>query len=259
MKQNVLKILVVLLLLALVPVSLAANIDDTFTSMINSFSSQDDIPLVVGDNVPAEDVMATVNLANLFQAEKGVIPRSLVAAQVTNIDSKDMILVGGPCANILWSRFSDETCQNWPYSAGQGIIKVVNRGSISILMIAGTTGQDTKDIVIQLKNGYKQLSDFDSDTYVMNGNYIPVTKGNPTCADGTELGFCNAQGKICKPAWDTNELILIQVPNCLSPVFQESAASTPVPQEAGVDVDPDQVDDVVSQLPESGFPAGIFG
>ena len=218
MKQNALKILVVLLLL--VPVSLAANIDDALTSMISSFSARDDIIMIAGDSNPAEDIVAMTNLANLFQAEKGAIPLSLVAYQVTDIDSKDMIIVGGPCANVLWSRFSDETCQNWPYSAGQGIIKVVNRGSNSILMIAGTTGQDTKDIVIQLKNGYKQLSDFDSDTYVMNGGHIPVTKGNPTCTDGTELGFCNATGKLCNTA-----LVLVQAPNCLSPIFQASAVS----------------------------------
>lgn len=68
---------------------------------------------------------------------------------ITNTDvdpntlgSKHLIIVGGPCANLMWSKLSDETCKTWDFSK-KGKIKARRiDGKVGIL-IAGSTQADT--------------------------------------------------------------------------------------------------------------------
>lgn len=64
----------------------------------------------------------------------------------SELRSRNVVIFGGPCANKYWNKFSDETCENWPYKPGQSLAKVVdNNGHVAVL-IAGTDKKDTWEI-----------------------------------------------------------------------------------------------------------------
>ncbi|MBI4017213.1 MAG: hypothetical protein HY363_05990 [Candidatus Aenigmarchaeota archaeon] len=82
----------------------------------------------------------------------------------TNVDpntlgAKHIVVIGGPCANAMWSRFSDETCSTWDFSR-KGVIKAKKIDGKLGLMIAGTYLSDTFAMANVLIAQYKQDTRF---------------------------------------------------------------------------------------------------
>jgi hypothetical protein len=74
----------------------------------------------------------------------------------------DLILLGGPCANSLVATLmaaDNVTCDNWPYS--KGIIKEYANAFGSghkALVVAGTTGTDTRELAAKVMQGILTFS-----------------------------------------------------------------------------------------------------
>ena len=83
-----------------------------------------------------------------------------------NLDNKNLIIVGGPCVNKFWNIYSTETCENWPYTEGESIIKLVKDKGKNILLIAGTSKDDTWSVTQKLIN-YKDNNLFNTDNYIL--------------------------------------------------------------------------------------------
>ncbi len=73
---------------------------------------------------------------------------------------RNVILVGGPCANKYWTFFSnEETCDNWPYEPGQSIVKVLDNNGYLVILVAGTDIKDTWEIA-RLVMKYEDVDEF---------------------------------------------------------------------------------------------------
>jgi len=89
---------------------------------------------------------------------------------ITNTDidpntlgSKHIIVVGGPCANLMWSKLSDETCQTWDFSKKGKIKARPIDGKIGIL-IAGSAQADTFALSNVLIAQYKKDPKFEAES-----------------------------------------------------------------------------------------------
>jgi len=72
--------------------------------------------------------------------------KSPVEVVVSDLIEKNLIILGGPCANAYWTRYATETCDTWPLQEGQGMIKSVWQGDRNIILIAGTLKEDTESL-----------------------------------------------------------------------------------------------------------------
>ena len=66
-------------------------------------------------------------------------------------ENKLIISIGGPCVNEVTKEFLAGTpygsCQTWPLKPGQALIEYAKKGNTVALIIAGTTGEDTRKAV----------------------------------------------------------------------------------------------------------------
>lgn len=53
-----------------------------------------------------------------------------------------LVVVGGPCANVLWTKLSEETCSSWDFRR-KGVIKTKKLGNRLAVLLAGSSLQDT--------------------------------------------------------------------------------------------------------------------
>jgi hypothetical protein len=56
---------------------------------------------------------------------------------LTSIDDKSLIVLGGYCTNSLVGYFSGIVCESWPYETNQGYIEVMANGDDIILVLTG--------------------------------------------------------------------------------------------------------------------------
>ncbi len=92
------------------------------------------------------------------KAVKITTPVAKLASEVdTSALTSDLILIGGPCANSLVATLlsaEDITCDNWNYT--KGIIKEIENAFDSghkALIVAGTTGSDTRELAAMVMQG----------------------------------------------------------------------------------------------------------
>lgn len=71
----------------------------------------------------------------------------------TELLNSDLLIIGGPCANKYWELFSNETCESWSYPEKKVVIKVKKNGAKNVIMIAGTTKEDTQNTVDSFTKG----------------------------------------------------------------------------------------------------------
>ncbi len=83
----------------------------------------------------------------------------------TDLQSRNVVVFGGPCANRYWSEFSDETCETWSYEPGQSVVKVVDNDGYLALLIAGTDLKDTMEIA-RLVIQYNIKSELNQNSYL---------------------------------------------------------------------------------------------
>ena len=123
---------------------------EVFVSEVSSSSSQ--IEIQPQTEMPAQ-IDATPIEGSIFK----------LASEANGIN-QNMIIIGGPCANEVTANFM--SCEQWPYSPGQAIIKIYDNNLRKALVVAGTTKEDTKRAIKVIAN----YEDYD-----LNGNEFCVT------------------------------------------------------------------------------------
>ena len=155
MKKIIISVLIVLLV-----ASSAIALD--LSSFPNMFL--DEVRVVVGKSAAAEDVVGAIDIMAALQQRAGRFRRldnAILDTEVRSLDSKNSIIIGGPCINSAAARVMGfpENCMEG-FEMGKGVIKLYefDNGKLALLA-AGTTALDTRRVTTVLSN-YK---DYDLD------------------------------------------------------------------------------------------------
>jgi hypothetical protein len=119
---------------------------------------QDEWKITIPENQQAFDVFLTAGTATITSSEgatgEAVVVNKIdvgatkLASEVAGLEkTRNLILVGGPCANAAVEKASDKfpTCKDWPYAAGEAVIQLVEQADGSVaLLVAGTNAADTR-------------------------------------------------------------------------------------------------------------------
>lgn len=187
-------VLATMLALLLVPFASAVSIKESMTGFF------DDVPaVVVGDSNNAEDAIA----AAVFQNALGV----KTTTKASRADkTATLVIIGGPCANSIWTTFSDETCETWDQPDGKALIISEDIADNHIILIGGTTAKDTRAAA-------KYVMDNFSEAQFNNNRVLLDTEGLPLPRDTVkvyqEAGTVNTEKGESSAAAD----VIIEVPN----------------------------------------------
>src|SRR3989338_2511416 len=170
----------------IVPLVLAVRFD-TIKDVANTINqASEDYIIVVGSSNPTKDVVAAANFGKFIR--DGFTNYKLdTEIDLLNFPEEYLIVIGGPCANTLWKEYSTFTCENWQYKETKGILELTEKNGKTILLIAGTTGDDTETITNRLVQTY------DTDPLFTNSRVIipfseeeksSVEQGTYLCGNG---------------------------------------------------------------------------
>lgn len=73
-------------------------------------------------------------------------PYIKTASEVSNYQNKNIILIGGPCANKISEEITNlegYNCDDWKFDHGKALVKVFDNGNKKAILVAGTTKGDT--------------------------------------------------------------------------------------------------------------------
>jgi len=137
-----------LLILAIIPFLLGATLQDYPHTFIEDERAV--VSIIVGDNAAASDTIGAVEIATSVQhnpatgkSYPGVQAR--LASEVEAIESENLIVVGGPCANPIAAYLHNfpQPCYS-SIEANTGIIELHEFGETSVLLVAGSSAIDTR-------------------------------------------------------------------------------------------------------------------
>ena len=180
------KIYAFLLVLILCTTIISAQQSTTVKGIIKAIVQEKEEPLiVVGQTNDARDVVAAASIGKSVRPD--FINYKLDTEFSPGFTEKYLVIVGGPCANTLWAKYSTFTCENWPYADTKGIMQLKEQNGKTILLIAGSFGDDTESVTKKL------LEDYLTDTIYENSETIikyseeekeKVKKGTYLCGNG---------------------------------------------------------------------------
>jgi len=131
----------------------------------------EDVRVVVGRSAAAEDVVGAIDIVAALEKRVGTCARiggALLDTEVADLESKNTIVVGGPCINSAAAKLMGypKNCLE-DFEMGKGIIKIYDfeNGNYGLLA-AGTTALDTRRVTSVLAN---------YEDYVLSGNEMVVT------------------------------------------------------------------------------------
>jgi len=113
----------------------------------NSASDQIELSIPqdqVKANIVIKGTSSTVSGGDVTYVPVQVTPVTKFASEVSSASAYNLILVGGPCANALVEDLFDMTCEGWAYAEGEAVIKLAENGDNVALLVAGTSGEDTR-------------------------------------------------------------------------------------------------------------------
>jgi hypothetical protein len=123
---------------------------------INNPSYKGALLFVTGTGQNPKDLIASINIMKILKTGKIEIGSTItdedIEEQIVDASGKNLVIIGGPCANKIWTKYSDLTCESWPYKPNQGIIKAIYTGTNIVFLAAGTTAEDTEKISLKLSN-----------------------------------------------------------------------------------------------------------
>jgi len=166
-------------------VSAEDSVSDVLSEIIGSTNSVEDTVIVYGDDADAFDILSSYSISYIMPFIEGdnYIRK---ASEIKDISAQNIILVGGPCANPISEQITDESgynCDDWKFDFGQSIVKVFENGQNQIVLIAGTSREDTRkisDAVIK----YKTSNKLTSSEEVLFGTPSGNECGNDICETG---------------------------------------------------------------------------
>ena len=116
--------------------------------------------------IPSDQVQANVVISSVDQ-NTGTTTNEICSmteiTPITKLDSeldatnKNIILVGGPCANSAVEALFGIKCSEWSLKPGEGLIKLVANGNKVALLVAGTTAYDSR-MVAKVVANYKDYT-----------------------------------------------------------------------------------------------------
>ncbi|MBS3170876.1 hypothetical protein J4223_03800 [Candidatus Woesearchaeota archaeon] len=114
-----------------------------------SSSSSDKVVLSIPQdqvkaNIVIKGTSSTVSSGDVTYVPVQVTPVTKFASEVSSASAYNLILVGGPCANALVEDLFDMTCESWAYAEGEAVIKLAENGDKVAMLVAGTSGEDTR-------------------------------------------------------------------------------------------------------------------
>ncbi|MBW2998812.1 S-layer protein [Candidatus Woesearchaeota archaeon] len=147
------KLLFMILMLTLIPVVSAMTLQDYPEMFIKNKDL--DVTVVVGDRAIASDTIGAIEIATSLQSMDffSTKVKAILASEVNSISSKNMIVVGGPCANSVAAEL-----MNYPVKcaesipANTGLIKLYNFEDKNVLLVAGVSAMDTRRAATVLAN-----------------------------------------------------------------------------------------------------------
>ena len=126
-----------------------SSVSGVLSEVIDSVNSYGDISIVYGDNAALEDFLGAFMISDIlpiFDEDRGREPYVRKASEIISFQNKNLILVGGPCANQISEQITNEigyNCDDWKFDYGKAIVKVFENGDGKVIMVAGTTKGDT--------------------------------------------------------------------------------------------------------------------
>lgn len=107
-----------------------------------------DSVIVVGAEAPSSDVLAAVDIATNLKVES----EAVMDVEVSKPQSYNFVIISSmeccktikkPC-NSLAEKVGELYCESWGYKENEGIIRVLENGNKAAIIVAGTTGLDTR-------------------------------------------------------------------------------------------------------------------
>jgi hypothetical protein len=196
MKQTLL-VSIILSVLLLVPVASAFSVKEAFESFYTDAAPS----VVIGPQKNADDEYASFAFANEFGVKNYSVAGTKEATQV---------ILGGPCANSLWTSLAGDTCDGWQYGNHTAVIVSVQTASgKSLLLIGGTSGKDTraaaKDVVTHFADAkYKE------GRVVLDTTDLPLAKDLLKvyrAANAVEAGQSSAAGNVIIDTTNSGETL----------------------------------------------------
>jgi len=119
--------------------------------------------IVFGDSAAATDSEAALSIGNSFaglvkstrtnESQPIVAPKS--SKEISDIGSQNLIVVGGPCANPVAAKLlGNPTDCTAGFKPGKWMIKAIQNGTRTYILVAGYSAEDTKNAAAAL-SAYK--------------------------------------------------------------------------------------------------------
>ncbi len=106
----------------------------------------EDVLLVVGDDASSTDVI-TATLISSYLMAKDIKTKTVLASEVTDFYTNDLILIGSPCDNQAIAellQYTAETCRDIIKNQNNAVIKLLVYNTNEIIIITGHDAGDTK-------------------------------------------------------------------------------------------------------------------
>ena len=149
------------------------TIKETFDNMINDHINGEKINIIYGDVENYHDFFSSVvlsgNLAKYIDENYTSFP--LIISEDEYDNQKNIILIGGPCANKVSESIINNygyNCKDWQFTNGEQLFKVVQNGDGVAIIIAGNVFNDTNQAIKKLKK-YESYPEFSlNDEHIFN-------------------------------------------------------------------------------------------
>jgi len=174
----------------------AVSAESVSSVLDNMISSPNGVTIVYGDNANPTDAMASNYLASYLRLRtpgKNVVQS---ASEIGNYVNKNLILVGGPCANQISSDIvagmQGYECKGWKFGSGQSLVKVFDNGQGKVILISGTNWDDTMKVIDAFKYYKNSTRLGSSDEIVFSVPQVNSVCGNGICEAGETSTTCSS-------------------------------------------------------------------
>ncbi|MCK4588984.1 MAG: hypothetical protein KAT77_00955 [Nanoarchaeota archaeon] len=205
MKKIILLLSLILVLSTFAYAADESSVADALSNIVDSIDSYDDIFIVYGDNAAEQDNLGALMISDIFKIideDKGRAPYIKKASEVNNLQNQHLILVGGPCANQISEKITDEAgynCHDWKFRSGESVIKTFKNGQKIVFLVAGTSMSDTWKISKSIRR-YKKSNKLKSSNEVVFETPAQGKCGNDICEtkenDDNCPNDCSNEGSI---------------------------------------------------------------